>query len=119
VSELARLVQIDYAREMAFIATTQLSDGSMETLGVVRAVTDPDNVQAEFALLVRSDLKRQGLGRLLLARIIEYLRSRGTQRMVGEVMAENVAMRALVGSFGVACKRHPLDHTVVSCELDL
>jgi acetyltransferase len=119
VSELARLVQIDYAREMAFIATTQLSDGSTETLGVVRAVTDPDNVQAEFALLVRSDLKRQGLGRLLLARIVEYLRSRGTQRVVGEVMAENVAMRALVGSFGFVCKRHPFDSSVVSCELDL
>ncbi|MFL6664999.1 MAG: bifunctional acetate--CoA ligase family protein/GNAT family N-acetyltransferase, partial [Rhizobacter sp.] len=60
-SELARLVQIDYAREMAFVALDRRPDGSSETLGVVRAVADPDNVEAEFGIIVRSDLKGQGL----------------------------------------------------------
>jgi acetyltransferase len=54
-SELARLVQIDYAREMAFVALDTRPDGSDETLGVVRAVADPDNVEAEFGIIVRSD----------------------------------------------------------------
>ncbi|HSW05004.1 acetate--CoA ligase family protein, partial [Aquabacterium sp.] len=36
-SELARLAQIDYAREMAFIAVRSLPDGTSQTLGVVRA----------------------------------------------------------------------------------
>jgi acetyltransferase len=55
-SELARSVQIDYAREMAFVAIDRRADGLPEMLGSVQAVCDPDNVEAEFAILVRSDL---------------------------------------------------------------
>ena len=94
-SELARLVQIDYAREMAFIALAVRPDGWTETLGVVRAVADPDNVEAEFAFIIPSALKGQGLGQLLLARMIRYLRGHGTQRVVAEVLRENRAMREL------------------------
>jgi acetyltransferase len=42
-SELARLVQIDYAREMAFIAVAADAKGNPQTLGVARALSDPDN----------------------------------------------------------------------------
>ena len=106
-SELARLTQIDYAREMAFIATAPAAatdataaEVRNETLGVVRAVTDPDNIEAEFAIVVRSDLKGHGLGELLFVRMIEYLQSRGTERMVGDVLHENDAMRALAQAHG-------------------
>ena len=94
-SELARLAQIDYAREMAFIAVRTTPDGTAQTLGVVRAIIDPDNVDAEFAIIVRSDLKGQGLARLLLRKMIDFLARRGTQRMVGYVLRENEAMREL------------------------
>ena len=94
-SELARLTQIDYAREMAFIAVRTLPDGSVQTLGVARAVTDPDNVDAEFAIIVRSDLKGRGLGHLLMRTLTEFVRGRGTQRLVGLVLRENLAMRNL------------------------
>jgi acetyltransferase len=99
-SELARLTQIDYAREMAFVAVRTLPDGTAETLGVVRAVIDPDNIEAEFAVLVRSDLKGQGLGRLLMDKIVRFLVGRGTTRIVGVVMRENAPMRALALSLG-------------------
>ena len=99
-SELARLVQIDYAREMAFIALAPDAQGSLETLGVVRAVADPDNVEAEFAVIVRSDLKGRGLGDLLMAKILRYLKAHGTQRVVGDVLRENQAMRDLALAHG-------------------
>ena len=99
-SELARLTQIDYAREMAFIAVRTLPDGKPQTLGVVRAVIDPDNVDAEFAIIVRSDLKGHGLGHLLLQKMIHFLSRRGTQRMIGMVLRENKAMHDLVRSNG-------------------
>ncbi|HEY2925374.1 bifunctional acetate--CoA ligase family protein/GNAT family N-acetyltransferase [Piscinibacter sp.] len=101
-SELARLTQIDYAREMAFIAVQTLPDGTAQTLGVVRAVIDPDNVDAEFAIVVRSDLKGRGLGHLLMRKMIDFLTRRGTQRMVGYVLRENEAMRELARSQGFA-----------------
>ena len=96
-SEVARLVQIDYAREMAFVAF----DGAA-ILGVVRAVADPDNIEAEFAIIVRSDLKARGLGHLLLDKLIRYQRAHGTQRLVGEVLRENRAMRDLAEASGFA-----------------
>jgi len=99
-SELARLVQIDYTREMAFIALVPGADGAPETVGVARAVADPDNVEAEFAVLVRSDLKGQGLGHLLLGKLLRYLEAHGTQRVIGEVLHENHAMRQLATSHG-------------------
>ncbi|WP_348014292.1 bifunctional acetate--CoA ligase family protein/GNAT family N-acetyltransferase [Roseateles sp.] len=99
-SEFARLTQIDYAREMAFIAVRTLPDGSAQTLGVVRAVIDPDNVDAEFAIIVRSDLKGHGLGSLLLRKMTDFLAGRGTRRVLGYVLRENEAMHRLVRSHG-------------------
>ena len=47
----SRLTQIDYDREMAFVAISKREPARFETLGVVRAVADPDNVSAEFAVI--------------------------------------------------------------------
>ena len=99
-SELARLTQIDYAREMAFIAVRAQPDGPAQTLGVVRAVIDPDNVDAEFAIIVRSDMKGRGLGHMLMHKMIDFLTGRGTQRMVGDILHENRGMRELARSNG-------------------
>ncbi len=99
-SELARLVQIDYAREMAFIAVAQGPNGLPQTLGVARAVGDPDNIAAEFGLIVRSDLKGCGLGELLLKKLIAYCRSRGTSRLDATVLCDNHQMRHLAKKLG-------------------
>jgi acetyltransferase len=101
-SELARLTQIDYDREMAFIAAGECEPGRFETLGVVRGIADPDNVSAEFAIIVRSDLKGQGLGPILLKKLIDYCRSRGTKELVGEALADNQRVIGLVRRFGAA-----------------
>ena len=94
-SELARLVQIDYTREMAFIATVPDGAGGEKTLGVARAMADPDNVGAEFGIIIRPELKGSGLGRLLMDKLIGYQRAAGTQRMTATVLAENHRMRTL------------------------
>lgn len=99
-AQLARLTQIDYDRAMAFIATQTGMDGEPETLGVVRAVADPDNHAAEFAIIIRSDLKGKGLGNILFRKLIAYLCSRGTRELVGEALAENTGMQHLMRRFG-------------------
>jgi acetyltransferase len=95
---LARLTQIDYDREMAFV----LLDRAGDILGVSRLVADPDNVKAEFAVSVRSDLKGRGLGRLLMQRLIDYARTRGIGEIYGDVLEDNVMMLALAREMG--CK---------------
>lgn len=99
-SEIARLTQIDYAREMAFIAVQTGTDGVPHTMGVVRALSDPDNIEAEFAIIVRSDQQSRGLGAVLLRKMVDYLKSRGTQRMVAIVRSDNRAMLELADSVG-------------------
>lgn len=99
-SELARLTQIDYDREMAFIAEGTDAQGAPETLGVARTVSDPDHVEAEFALLVRSDLKGAGLGHLLFEQLIEHATQRGIERLVGIVLRENTRMINLSRDLG-------------------
>ena len=69
-------------------------------LGVVRAIADPDNKEAEFAITVRSDLKGQGIGRALLQKLVDYCRSRGTAELVGQVLNENRPMLSLARALG-------------------
>ena len=95
-SELARLTQIDYEREMAFIAV----DAEGQTLAVVRAVADPDNIAAEFGIVVRSDLKGGGLGERMMRKMIGYLQARGTQVLTATVLAENTRMLELARDLG-------------------
>ena len=99
-SELARLTQIDYDREMAFVAVAPAGKGGPETVGVVRTVTDPDNDTAELSIVVRSDQKRLGLGSLLLRKAVDTCRARGTRELAGDVMAGNDPMLALARARG-------------------
>ncbi len=103
-SQLARFTQIDYDREMALVAIERGSDGVERSLGEVRTVADPDNAVADFAIVVRSDLKGLGLGRLLLASIIDYSRSRGIGELRGETLAGNLRMQHLAQDLGFTLK---------------
>jgi acetyltransferase len=94
---LARLPLIDYNLEMAFVAIRERELGCFETLGVVRAIADPDNVTAEFAIIVQSDLKGKGRGPILVKKLIDYCRKRGTKEIVGEALADN-STRDRIGS---------------------
>jgi RimJ/RimL family protein N-acetyltransferase len=111
-SQLAKLTQIDYDHEMAFIAVRKRTDGSDETLGVVRGITDAENKSAEFAIIIRSDLKAQGLGFLLMNKLITYFRQRGINSLVGEMLSDNTAMHELVHHLGFTLHAEPLDGTM-------
>ena len=117
--EMARLTQIDYDREMAFIATAPKEDGlGWETFGTIRTFTDLQNETAEFAILVRSDIKRQGLGRKLMEKMVGYCRSRGTRQIVGRVLCDNEAMLDLIRSLAFKSKK-VLDENIMEVVLDL
>jgi acetyltransferase len=118
-TELARLTQIDYDREVVFVAVAPDDDGVEQTLGTVRAVIDPDNIDAEFGIIVRSGLKGTGLGRVLMDKLVRTLRSHGTQRLVADVLSHNHRMRALARDMGFAERAHAHDAGTVFIELAL
>lgn len=104
-AQLARFTQIDYDREMAFIAI----GANNAILGEVRSVTDPDNEQAEFGILVESSTQDKGLGHALLEKMIAYCRARGTKELIGDVLLSNSRMHALAKTLGFQCKQSPGD----------
>jgi len=100
-SELARYSQIDYDREMTFVAmVSQTTTGEPLMVGEVRAVCDPDNRQAEFAIQVATAWQGQGLGRLLMDKLVRYLRERGTAEITGQCLPENTGMAVLARQSG-------------------
>ena len=82
--------------------TVPEADGNLlwETLGVARVVRDATRNEAEFAIIVRSDLKGHGLGNILMQHLIAYCRTRGIGAIVGESLSDNAALRRLVRRLG-------------------
>ncbi len=115
-ASLVRLTQIDYARTMALVA---MNDQKDEIFGVARLHADANHETAEYAILVRTDLKGRGLGWQLMNLLIEYARSEGLSRMTGDVLRENSVMLDMCRELGFATQVHPDDHGIYLVTLDL
>lgn len=107
----ARFTQIDYDREMALVIAERGAAGEAELHGVVRLIADPDNLRAEFAIVVEHALTGLGLGMLLMRAAIEYSRARGIRELYGDVLEDNAVMRGLCHSLGFVEARAG-DHVV-------
>ncbi|MBN1947038.1 MAG: acetate--CoA ligase family protein [Bradymonadales bacterium] len=111
--EMAKLTQIDYDREMAFIATTPADKGEgTRTMGVMRAILSSGAEQAEFAIVVRPEAKGQRLEHLLLDKMIRYLRSRGTRELTGLIHVEDEEKLKLIQEFQFDRDLLPESHVV-------
>src|SRR4029079_17716040 len=93
---LKRLTQLDYDRDMAFIAL----DPAGSLAGISRLSSDPDKSAAEFAVLVRTDLQGRGLGWTLLAEVVAFARAEKIGRVEGIILNENRQMLQRCGEFG-------------------
>ncbi|MEI6559875.1 MAG: bifunctional acetate--CoA ligase family protein/GNAT family N-acetyltransferase [Rhodospirillaceae bacterium] len=114
----ARMTQIDYDREMAFLLITPDHLGA-EILGVVHLIADPDLKRAEFAPMVRSSLTHRGLGTLLMGKIISYARQRGIGEVYAEVLRENVGMVKLANHYRFSRHDNPDEPGVLEVRLRL
>lgn len=114
-----RLTQIDYDREMALVAVAPSEAEPEEVFGVVRIIADPDNRRAEYAIIVDSSIKGQGLGRILMDRIIAHARRRGIGEIWGDVLRENQRMLAVCDEFGFRREAHPEEREAVRVVLTL
>jgi len=114
--QVARLTQVDYDREMAFIAQR---DSTGETVGVARLVLDLARRSGEFAVIVQPDIKGRGLAGHLMRRLIDWGRSRGLAEIAGQVLADNAPMLAFVRQLGFSVRRLPEEPDVVEARLIL
>jgi len=93
--------------------------GGYETLGVVRAIPNSDGSAAEFAIVVRSDIKGQGLGWKLLEKMIRYCRDKGVRVLTGQVLRDNSNMLKFVKGLGFHRVSHPPGDDAVEVEIEL
>ncbi|MCK8783680.1 bifunctional acetate--CoA ligase family protein/GNAT family N-acetyltransferase [Roseomonas sp. NAR14] len=113
----ARLSQIDYDREMAFVALEPGQGG--EILGTVRIVITPDGEAGEYAVMVRSDLKGIGLGYRLMLVMLDFARQRGLRHVYGDVLRENTTMLRMARNLGGKIGRSEEDEGIAKVDFDL
>lgn len=109
-----RLSQIDYDREMCFVAF----DGDA-LIASARLAMDPDRERAEFALFVQTDHQGTGLGTRLLKHLISYAKAEGLQELCADSPQANQRMRLLCRELGGTEAPHPTDAGLVSLRLPL
>lgn len=99
--QMARqLCDIDPERAVALVLADPRGRTDTEIHAVARAYIDPVTLAAEFALIVQHAIAGQGIGTLMMRRLIERCRERGATEMWGDVLAENGAMLALCDHLG-------------------
>lgn len=114
--QVARLTQVDYDREMAFVAVREATG---ETVGVSRLVQEAYGTTGEFAVLVEPSAKGRGLATKLMHKLFDWARARGMTRITGQVLAENAPMLAFVRRLGFRVRRTPDEPDVMEAELPL
>ena len=115
---IVRFTQIDYDREMAFVAVTDDVNLPNE-LGVGRYLMNPDGKSVEFALVVADDCQRLGIGSRIMRALIQTAKSKGMLFFEGEVLVVNKPMLSLVKKLGFSIESIADDNEVVRVVKDL
>jgi acetyltransferase len=113
---LVRLTQLDYDRDMAFVAL-EGPDGDLA--GIVRYSADPDHLTAEYGILVRSDLKGRGLGRTMMHRLIDFARRDGVTELCGMILPDNERMLGICRDLGFQVEERVPGENLVRATLKL
>jgi len=109
---LVRFTQLDYSRELAFIATVQQGEHEIE-VGVARYFTNPDGESGEIALAVADEWQNKGLGTKLMGCLVEAALEKNFHSLEGEVLADNGKMLHLMRKLGFSERKRPDEPGVV------
>ncbi len=112
--QVARLTQVDFEREMAFVAVREAQGRETgETVAVARLVREPYADHGEFAVLVEEAMTGKGLARRLMEKLFAWGREQGMTEIVGQVLAENLPMLAFARRLGFTLRRLPEEPEVL------
>ena len=115
---VAELVDVDHERQEAFAAFA-VGPAPARIVGVARYARTADPATCEVAVVVLDDWQDQGLGTLLLRRLIDAARRHGLKRMLSLDFAANREMDLLARALGFRPLPDPGDRTQVLHVLDL
>jgi acetyltransferase len=112
MERLVRYTQIDYDREMAFVAI-DTADEQHEIRGISRYTCNPDGRTAEFGVIVEDAWQGRGLGHVLMQAIESTARVRGLAELIGLVLKDNDEMGQLMRRRGYVPHRDEEDPGVL------
>jgi acetyltransferase len=115
---IVRFTQIDYDREMAFVAVTE-NESLPSELGVGRYIKNPDGHSAEFALVVADDCQHLGIGSKLMKALMQTAKERGISFFEAEVLVTNNAMLSLVKKLDFSIESVANNNEIVRVVKDL
>jgi len=93
-------VNIDYEKDMAVVAISPEASGDkIVSIGNYFRTNKEDKV-AEVAFLVRDDWQNRGMGKALLAQLIDIAKTRGIREFVASVLPTNKAMLSVFHTSG-------------------
>ena len=113
---LIRRCCVDYDREIALVVDqTNAQTGAHQILAVGRLIKLLGREEAELGVLVSDLHQGSGLGRELVARLIQIARAEKIHSIVAHILSENAPMLALARRFHFTSVpgRDPTSHTVV------
>jgi acetyltransferase len=96
---LVRFTQIDYDKEMAFVAITD-DPNLPDELGVGRYSVNPDGHSVEFAIVVADDCQRLGIGSKIMRTLMETAKNKGMLFFEAEVLKDNTPTLEMVKKLG-------------------
>jgi len=102
-SELRRIIEADFQRNVALLATLGSGDGEIVIGGAsyVALEAEPPFRSAEVAFTVEEDYQGRGLASLLLRNIVRIATEAGLARLEADVLASNVAMLSVFRRSGL------------------
>jgi acetyltransferase len=115
-TRLALTCRVDPAVGLALVAEHTAADGVVAVVALGRLTrTDPPG-SAEVALLVVDRWHGLGLGTAMMHALVDGASELGVQRLHGEMLADNDAMRAVVRHAGFVIRSVPGDAAVLRAE---
>jgi len=115
-AQLDKFTRLDYDRDMALIAVREETGQMSGWRGLVR---EADPLVAEFAVIVQHDVQGKGVATHLMRRLLDWAPLHGVREVVGEILAENVAMIELARHLGFQLRHLPEDQQVIEARLRL
>ncbi|MDK4680885.1 GNAT family N-acetyltransferase [Kingella negevensis] len=112
---LARLSHPDYQREYALL----LHDEEQNPLAHASYTADPDMQSCEFGISIADKLQGQGVGVLLMHKLIERAKEQGFVRIRAEILADNHPMQKLALKLGFVLSKNAEDNGLVDAVLTL
>lgn len=101
---LQEMSAINYIKEMVLLAVIGEKEKTV-VAGVAQYTVPPDSNLAEFAIAVRDDYQKMGVGSELLRYQIEVARREGLRGFTGEYIPENRAIEQLLEECGLKFKK--------------